>query len=70
MIAERDAMRLHAETLFTHDENGDLVSINEPGGGAAPRFFIGVTREGTIRRSDTTSATTSAESCKQSASAF
>jgi hypothetical protein len=49
-VGDRDLMLLHVEALFTHDENGDLVAVNEPGGGVAPRFFIGVTREGTVRR--------------------
>ena len=50
MISDRELMRLHVETLFTHDERGDLVAVNEPGGSAAPRFFIGLTREGTVVR--------------------
>ena len=50
MISDRELMRLHVETLFTHDECGDLVAVNEPGGSAAPRLFIGLTREGTVLR--------------------
>jgi len=50
LISDRDLMRLHVEALFTHDDHGDLVSINDPGGRPAPRFFIGVTRDATVRR--------------------
>jgi hypothetical protein len=50
MISDRDLMRLHVEALFTHDERGDLVVVNEPGGRAAPRLFIGLTLEGTVLR--------------------
>lgn len=45
----RDAnelMRLHVEALFRRDERGRLLVVNEPGGRAAPRFFLGRTREG------------------------
>src|SRR3954467_2188084 len=43
-------MRLHIEALFTHDANGDMVRVNEPNGGAAPRFFLGRTAEGVVLR--------------------
>jgi len=43
-------MRLHIEALFTHDANGDMVRVNEPNGGAAPRFFLGRTAEGVAIR--------------------
>lgn len=43
-------MRLHVEALFTHDADGRLVRVNEPGGGPAPRFFLGRTPEGTLLR--------------------
>ena len=43
-------MRLHIEALFTHDANGDMVRVNEPNGGAAPRFFLGRTAEGVVIR--------------------
>jgi RimJ/RimL family protein N-acetyltransferase len=39
-------MRLHVETLFTCDDVGRLVAVNEPGGAAAPRFFLGQTADG------------------------
>lgn len=43
-------MRLHIETLFTHDAHGDMVRVNEPNGGSAPRFFLGRTAEGVVIR--------------------
>ena len=43
-------MRLHIEALFTHDANGDMMRVNEPNGGVAPRFFLGRTAEGVVIR--------------------
>jgi hypothetical protein len=43
-------MRLHIEALFTHNAEGLLEDVNEPGGGPAPRLFIGRTREGPLLR--------------------
>lgn len=39
-------MRLHVQALFTCDVAGRLVAVNEPGGAAAPRFFLGQTLDG------------------------
>ncbi|MGH7446597.1 MAG: GNAT family N-acetyltransferase, partial [Longimicrobiales bacterium] len=39
-------MRLHVKALFTSDEAGRLVAVNEPGGAPAPRFFLGRTADG------------------------
>lgn len=41
-----DLMRIHVETLFTLDDAGRLLSVNEPRGVAAPRFFLGRTADG------------------------
>ena len=35
---------MHIAALFTHDERGRLVRVNEPRGGPAPRFLLGRTR--------------------------
>jgi GNAT superfamily N-acetyltransferase len=43
-------MRVHVEALFTHDVEGDLVRVNEPDGAPAPRFFLGRTVDGSVRR--------------------
>lgn len=52
-MSERDAldlMRLHVEAEFVHDATGALVRVNEPDGAPAPRFFVGVTRDGVVTR--------------------
>ena len=46
VINGRDLMRLHVDALFTCDDAGRLVAVNEPGGAAAPRFFLGQTADG------------------------
>jgi hypothetical protein len=45
-MSDRELMRIHVEALFTRDAAGRLVSVNEPQGGDAPRFFLGRTAEG------------------------
>jgi RimJ/RimL family protein N-acetyltransferase len=49
-ISDRELMRAHIEALFTHDAAGDLVRVNELDGAPAPRFFLGRTVEGLVRR--------------------
>lgn len=39
-------MSLHVEALYTRDGRGRLVAVNAPGGGPAPRFFLGRTARG------------------------
>jgi RimJ/RimL family protein N-acetyltransferase len=39
-----------ADALFTHDAQGRMLRVNEPGGAPAPRFFLGRTREGHVWR--------------------
>lgn len=43
-------MAFHVEALFVHDTHGDLLRVNEPNGGPAPRFFLGQTSRGCITR--------------------
>jgi RimJ/RimL family protein N-acetyltransferase len=43
-------MRMHVRALFTVDCAGQLLRVNEPDGGPAPRFFIGWTYEGNLCR--------------------
>ncbi len=45
-----ELMRIHVETLFTHDARGRMVRVNEPGGKQAPRFFLGRTAQGHVWR--------------------
>jgi hypothetical protein len=46
VINAKDLLRLHVETLFTCDDAGRLLTVNEPRGAAAPRFFLGRTADG------------------------
>lgn len=41
-------MRLHVEALFTRDDAGRLLVVNEPSGAVAPRFFLGRTANGNL----------------------
>ena len=50
MLTDLELMEIQVETLFTHDEHGQLRYVNEPNGARAPRFFWGRTKEGSIRR--------------------
>ena len=43
-------MRIHVEALYTHDDRLRIRSVNEPGGDVAPRFFLGRTNAGNLRR--------------------
>lgn len=45
-LSDLERLELQIEALFTHDPAGRIVAVNEPGGGPAPRFFFGRTREG------------------------
>ena len=44
----RELMRFHVEAEFSHDSAGQLVRVNEPNGGLAPRFFLGLTSDGPV----------------------
>jgi hypothetical protein len=46
----RELMRLHLEALYTHDAHGRMVAVNVPGGGPAPRVFLGRTADGNVWR--------------------
>ena len=48
MIDAKHLMRLHVEALFTRDDAGRLLTVNEPSGAAAPRFFLGRTADGNL----------------------
>ncbi len=45
-LSDLELMELQIEALFTHDDLGRIVAVNEPDGGPAPRFFFGRSREG------------------------
>jgi RimJ/RimL family protein N-acetyltransferase len=50
LLTDLDLMRLHVEAELTHDVTGDLVATNEPSPATAPRFFLGHTALGVVRR--------------------
>jgi hypothetical protein len=41
-------MRFHVRALFTQDDDGRLVAVNDTTGAPAPRFFLGVTAKGSL----------------------
>lgn len=50
-MTSQELLSLHVQALFTHDERGRLLTINEPGGGAAAsRFYLGRTAVGNLWR--------------------
>jgi RimJ/RimL family protein N-acetyltransferase len=48
--SDLELMRIHVETLFTHDHNARIRAVNEPDGDPAPRFYLGRTSEGNLWR--------------------
>lgn len=52
VVSDRELMKIQVEVLFTLDENGRMLSINQSGSNVepAPRFFFGHTNEGSICR--------------------
>ena len=50
MTDELELMRIHVEALYTHDERGRIVRVNELNGKPAPRLFIGRTSMGNVVR--------------------
>ena len=49
MLSDLELVRIQVQTLFTQDERGRLLAINEPGGEPAPRFFLGRTTQGNVQ---------------------
>ena len=43
-------MRMHVDALYAHDVRLRMLSINQWSGGTAPRFFLGRTQLGVVRR--------------------
>jgi RimJ/RimL family protein N-acetyltransferase len=50
LLSHTQLIETQARTLFTHDPNGRIVTINEPDGDSAPRFFLGRTTTGNLCR--------------------
>jgi len=49
-IGDLELMKLHIDTLYTHDAQGRLLHMNEPGDKPAPRVFLGRTSAGHVLR--------------------
>lgn len=49
-VSDLRLLELQVEALFTHDAIGRIVATNEPGGGPAPRFFLGRAYTGNLWR--------------------
>ena len=45
-VGDLELMRLRLPALYTSDDEGRLLRVNEPDGAEAPRFFLGRTSEG------------------------
>lgn len=52
VVSDRELIKMQVEVLFTLDENGRMLGINQSGGDVepAPRFFFGHTTQGPICR--------------------
>ncbi|WP_410982900.1 GNAT family N-acetyltransferase [Bacillus cereus] len=50
MLSHLELMSIQTEVLFSHNQSGKITSINDPDSTIAPRFFLGHTKDGTIRR--------------------
>ncbi|WP_144505899.1 GNAT family N-acetyltransferase [Bacillus mycoides] len=49
-LSELELIAIQAEVLFVHNQVGKMICVNEQGNPKAPRFFLGRTREGNIKR--------------------
>ncbi|MGE6402513.1 GNAT family N-acetyltransferase [Bacillus cereus] len=49
-LSELELIAIQAEVLFVHNQVGKMICVNEQGNSKAPRFFLGRTREGNIKR--------------------
>ena len=45
-----ELMQHHARALYIHDQQGQIVAINQWDGGSVPRFFLGRTKAGNVWR--------------------
>lgn len=50
MLTQLEIMKRHVHALFTRDDKGRLLRVNEPDGDEAPRFFLGRTSAGNVWR--------------------
>ncbi len=49
-VSDIELLAIQIDALFTHDSDGRIRTINEPGSGPAPRFFFGRTSAGNLWR--------------------
>jgi hypothetical protein len=45
-----ELLEIYVDALFTHDSDGRMISVNEPGGRPAPRFFFSRTSSANLWR--------------------
>ena len=45
-----DLMQIHVHALYVHDSRSRIVSVNDWNGGTVPRFFLGITMQGSVWR--------------------
>lgn len=50
VLSDLELMELHVDAEFASDARGRMLSVNEPNGSVAPRFFLGLTTLGIVRR--------------------
>ncbi|MFD1674405.1 GNAT family N-acetyltransferase [Alicyclobacillus fodiniaquatilis] len=50
MLSDMELMNFQARLLFNHDENGRLTTVNDGTNRIAPRFFLGHTKGGNVKR--------------------
>ncbi len=48
--SDHELMEVQANVLFNHNEDGRMTTINEPSAKSAPRFFMGITKQGHVVR--------------------
>jgi len=49
-LSDRELIEIEAATLYRLDAKGRLISLNDENQGEAPRFYLGITRDGNIAR--------------------
>jgi hypothetical protein len=49
-VNDLELLSLHLDVLFVHDARGRLLRINSPNQRPAPRFYLGLTSQGVLRR--------------------
>jgi hypothetical protein len=50
LLSELEVMEQHVKVLFKHDDENRMTVVNEPPFDAAPRIFVGGTRQGNVIR--------------------